>query len=89
MSLSGKDHRDAVLIACGDDFIVFLGSTGLDDSHNAGLCCSMDGIGEGEECVGSEDTSSGSFCSFGDSDFDAIDSAHLAGTDADEGGVTR
>ncbi len=48
---AGEDHRDAMQVASGDDFIVTARATGLHDGHHAGSRGGFDGIGEREESV--------------------------------------
>ena len=84
MPLTGEDHGDPMLVAGGDDLIVLARTTRLDDGDDAGLRCSMDRVGEREECIGGEDAPLGSFARFDDRDFDAVDATHLASTNADQ-----
>ena len=89
VTTAGENHRDAMFVASGDDVFVFLGSARLDDGDDAGFGSSMDRIGEGEERIRSEDASLRAFARFVDGDFHAIDAAHLAGADTDEGSIAR
>ena len=51
---AGEGHGDAVLVALGDDQIVTDGAAGLGDVLDAGGSAALDGVGEGEEGVGTQ-----------------------------------
>ncbi len=51
VTATGEDHRNAMLIASGNDFVVFPRATRLYDSDDAGLGGDLDAVGEGEKGV--------------------------------------
>ena len=56
-SHAGEGHDDAVLVALFDDQIVTDGAAGFSNVLNAGSNTALDGVGEGEECVGAQSNS--------------------------------
>ena len=54
---AGEGHDDAVLVALLDDQIVTDGAAGLGDVLDTGSHTALDGVGEGEECVGTQSNS--------------------------------
>ncbi len=83
----GEDHGQAEIVGGGDDFGVFDGAAGLNDSGGAGFCGVLDAVGEREEGVGGDDAALQRFLRFHDRDFDGVDAGHLAGADAEGGGI--
>ena len=55
MTYSGKDHGDAVLVGCGDDFFVTHRAARLDDCAGTGRGQYVETIAEGEESVRGDD----------------------------------
>ena len=51
---AGEGHDDAVLVALFDDQIVTDGAAGLSDVLDTGGNTALDGVGEGEESVGTQ-----------------------------------
>ena len=51
---AGEGHDDIVLVALGDDQIITDGAAGLCDVLDTGSNAALDGVGEGEECVGAQ-----------------------------------
>ena len=47
-----KCHNHVVLVAALDNEVVAYGAAGLGNVFNTALVCSLDVVGEGEECVG-------------------------------------
>ena len=80
---SGEDHGDSVVIAGGDDFLVFNGAAGLDDGGDAGGVGALDVIRLGEEGVGGEHGAAGALAGFFRGEFDGIHAGVSATADAD------
>ena len=51
---AGEGHDDAVLVAFFDDQVIADGAAGLGDVLDAGSNTALDGVGEGEESVGTQ-----------------------------------
>ena len=86
VSVTGKDHRNAVFVGRFDRFIVLYRAARLDYRRDAELCGFVDVVAEREERVGGEcGTVYGQIKAFGThcGDADAVDAVHLARTDAD------
>lgn len=52
---SGKDHRHAEIVRCGNGQVILLGSAGLNNVANSGIVSSFHVIREREEGVGTHD----------------------------------
>ena len=53
-SHAGEGHDDTVLVALFDDQIIADGAAGLGDVLDTGSDTALDGVGEGEESVGTQ-----------------------------------
>ena len=51
---AGKCHYHIILVAAVDNSVITHGAAGLCDVLYAALVCSLDIVGEGEECVGAQ-----------------------------------
>ena len=56
---AGEGHDDAVLVALLDDQIIADGAAGLGDVLDTGSHTALNGVGEGEECVGAQSLAGG------------------------------
>ena len=56
-SHAGEGHGDTVLVALGDDQVVTDGAAGLSNILDTGSNTALDGVGEGEEGVGTQSNS--------------------------------
>src|SRR5271154_5768228 len=83
----GEDHGEAEAVGGGDDFGVFDGAARLNHGGGAGFGGVLDAVGEGEKGVGGDYGSLQRFLRFHYRDLDGIDAAHLAGADAERGGI--
>ncbi len=52
MSFAGKDHRNAVFVGGGDNFIILLRTTRLGNCDDSRLCSVIDIVREREESIG-------------------------------------
>jgi len=87
MTRSREEHRDIVLVAGGNGVGIVLGATGLNDGGYSGFRGLIDAVPEGEKGIRCEDRSLAPITRLVSGDVNGIDTAHLTGTDADEGVV--
>lgn len=80
VSSPGEDHGDAMSITGCDHLVVIFGSARLNNSADAGLCCAVDRVGEGKECIAREHATGEFRFGFSQGDFDRINATHLAGS---------
>ena len=52
MAFAGKDHRNAVFVGGGDNFIILLRTTRLGNCDDSRLCSVIDSVREREESIG-------------------------------------
>lgn len=80
---AGEDHGDVLCIASRDNFRVAFGAAGLNDGADSGAGGCVDPVTEREKCVAGHYGACGRARAFFYGEFYGVDTAHLAGANAD------
>ena len=84
VAAAGENHRQPMLITSVNGFLIAFGPAGLDHSGHPVSSGEVRSVAKREECVGRQNRSLSAWAGLLDGDSHRVESAHLAGADADQ-----